>query len=194
MARPLEFDKDMAMEQALQVFWQKGYEKTSLQDLIEAMDLSKSSFYQSFSSKQDLFIKCLENYQNKLVSDLGDNLMKAKTTRKFIEETFKSLISTAESEAGMRGCLLMNSPNEFHFGDVALSPTISVGFEKLQSLLQIAVKQAQKEGDIAPDKDAEALAYFIIANISGLRTMVKVGTNAKTLEKITANILQTIFL
>lgn len=193
MGRPLEFNKDEVLEKAMNVFWRRGYEATSLQELIEAMDLSKSSFYQSFASKQDLFVKCLEKYQSKLSSDLSDNFVKARTARQFIEQTFREITNTAQKETGKMGCFLMNSPNEFSFEDEKLSPSITVGFRKLQTVWQIAVKQAQKEGDISAEKDAESLAYYIISSISGLRTMIKAGANAEIIGKIKENILLTIF-
>ena len=88
MGRPLGFDKEQAMERALQVFWRKGYETASLQDLIEAMNLSKSSFYQTFTSKQNLYVKCLENYQSNLAGDLAAKLQQTVSARAFIEQNF----------------------------------------------------------------------------------------------------------
>ena len=193
MGRPLGFDKEQALGQALQVFWRKGYEAASLQDLIEAMDLSKSSFYQAFSSKQELFVKCLEHYQSNLAADLAANLERAASARAFIKKTFAELVGTANVEAGQNGCFLMNSPNEFPFGHEQLSPVITNGFRKLEAVWEAAVKRAQSEGDVAPEKDAVALANYLILNISGLRTMVKAGTNPKMLKKVVENILLAVF-
>ena len=194
MGRPLGFNKEQALEKALQVFWRKGYETTSLQDLIETMDLSKSSFYQTFTSKQNLFVKCLENYQSSLAADLAANLERAASARTFIEQTFVELVGTSNIEAGQNGCFLMNSPNEFPFGHEQLSPVIAAGFRKLETVWETAVKRAQIEGDIAPEKDAPALANYLILSISGLRTMIKAGTNPKMLNKMVENILLAILL
>jgi TetR/AcrR family transcriptional regulator, transcriptional repressor for nem operon len=61
--RPLEFDPDIALQAAMQLFWCKGYESSSVQDLITTMEVSKSSFYQTFKSKHILFQRCIVNYQ-----------------------------------------------------------------------------------------------------------------------------------
>ena len=87
----------------------------------------------------------------------------------------------------------MNSPNEFPFGHEHLSPVIAAGFQKLEAVWEAAVKRAQTEGDVAPEKDAVALANYLILSISGLRTMIKTGTKPKMLDKLIENILFAVF-
>ena len=193
MGRPIEFDKDEVLEKAMHVFWQKSFESASLQDLIEAMDLSKSSFYQSFTSKQDLYLKCLDNYQNKQIANLIENLAKAKSSKEFIEGMFAEVIATANIESGKFGCFLLNATNEFPFGDVNLSPFINKSFQKMEVVWQIAIKQAQEEGDIPAEKDASALASYLLSSMTGLRTMIKAGTSPQSLRKIVETILPAFF-
>ncbi len=70
LGRPIEFDPQQALDAAMHVFWQRGYEATSLENLLAAMDIGKSSFYQAYGSKPELFQKCLENYRDASVDRL----------------------------------------------------------------------------------------------------------------------------
>jgi len=72
--RPVEFDRNVALEEAMQLFWSRGYEATSLPELLERMGIARSSFYQSFGSKQDLFLEAVERYRDHLVAGLRASL------------------------------------------------------------------------------------------------------------------------
>jgi TetR/AcrR family transcriptional repressor of nem operon len=109
LGRPLEFDPDKAIDAAVEVFWCKGYEATSMTDLLEAMNLSKSSLYQTFGSKQQLFKRCLSRYVDRLSAEMTQELEEASSGRSFIEDTFVSIANTAQQPEGTKGCLVGNA-------------------------------------------------------------------------------------
>jgi TetR/AcrR family transcriptional regulator, transcriptional repressor for nem operon len=184
MGRPLQFDKEQALNKALEIFWRKGYESASLLDLIEAMDLSKSSFYQSFTSKQDLFVRCLNEYQARLSKNLTEKLNSASSGYEFIEQTLVEIITEPDEEIRRKGCFLMNTATISCSLDNSFLSVTENGFAQLEKVFQTAVERAQTEGGISPDKNAQHLANLIVCTIAGLRTMIKAGTNQQTLRSI----------
>jgi len=168
----------------MQYFWIHGYESTSLQDLLEVMRLSKSSFYQTFGSKHKLFQRCINHYQDSLRSSMLSDLDQSDSARDFIESAFFSVADEAGKPGDKQGCLLMNTASEFAQRDPVVARLVSTGTEKLNKVFLTAVKRAQQEGDISPENDSQALANYLISSMSGLKTMVKAGMNKKTTKDV----------
>ncbi len=177
IGRPREFDTELALEAAMQVFWSKGYEATSLSDLIEAMKISKSSFYQTFQNKHQLFQNCITYYQDCFLSDMTDSLEKAKTGRAFIEKIFHGMAEKAKPKSDRRGCLILNCVSEFAQKDPVIAKLITKSIKQMTDVFLAAVKRAQKEGDISPNKKPLPLARYLLTSLNGLTTTIKAGAN-----------------
>ncbi len=188
--RPLEYDPDKALDAAMHVFWLHGYEATSLQDLLTAMGLSKSSLYQGFGGKKDLFLRCVNRYCEELSAKLGVLLVKAGSGLAFIEEVLMNSASEARRTDIRRGCMLMNTASEFAQKDPEIAARVATGFEGLRCLLAAAILRGQREGDITPDEDAETLASFLISSLGGIKTVVKGGADEKRTNEIVRIILR----
>lgn len=184
MGRPLEFDPDRAVEQAMQVFWSQGYEATSLQDLLRAMELSKSSLYQAFGSKEQLFDHCVNRYLDSVAAQMREQLDQAKSGRQFIEDTFRALAGEAGSTEAKKGCLLWNTATEFGQDNPKIGALVSNGINRLVNVFVSAVKRAQQEGDISTTKNPRALASYLLSSMSGLRTMLKGGLDKRRAREI----------
>ncbi len=182
--RPLEFDPDAALEIAIQVFWSKGYRSTSLHDLLKAMNLSKSSFYQTFSSKHQLFQQCITRYRDKVAGEMFRCLKETKSARQFIEEILYGIAGEAFSKDKRRGCLVMNSANEFAQSDPVISDLVAKGIERFESVFFAAVKRAQQEGDIPAHKNARILSRYLVSSMSGLKTIAKAGASQTVIKEI----------
>lgn len=189
IGRPLEFDPAQALDTAMHVFWSKGYEATSLQDLLKAMDLSKSSFYQTFGSKRQLFERCIGRYRETREAAMLERLNGAASGRQFIAAMFFSAADEANGPTTPRGCLVMNTANEFSQADPALAQTITACVDRFKSVFHAAVRRAQEEGDIAADKDATTLAHYLVSSMSGLKTMIKAGAAEKSVRDIVQVVL-----
>lgn len=190
IGRPLEFDPDSALETAMQLFWTQGYEHTSMQDLLNAMNLSKSSLYQAFGSKQKLFRQCVARYADFLTGRLREGLTGAPSGRAFIEAFLNSVLTDLEGDAQRRGCLVMNTASEFAQHETDIASDVTTSIERFRAVLQAAVERAQREGDIAPERDARQLANFLVSSMSGLKNQAKAGADADTLKGIIAVILK----
>lgn len=177
LGRPLEFDPDKALEAAMEVFWCKGYEATSMTDLLEAMDLSKSSLYQTFGSKQQLFERCLARYANWLYTNMAKQLQETDSGLNFIENLIGTIANTAELPEGAKGCLMVNSANEFGQRDPFIATVINTNLQRFTDLYVEAVQKTQAEGEISKDADPLSIANYLHIAISGLRTMIKTGAD-----------------
>ena len=188
--RPLEYDPDKALDAAMHLFWIQGYEATSLNDLLNAMGLSKSSFYNGFGGKKELFARCITRYKDIYTGRLLDRLNKAESVRGFIEEIFLNVAAEARGTVRRRGCLLVNTANEFAQKDPVIAERVGTGLESFRAVFLAAVKRGQHEGDISGEVDAEALASYLISSLGGLKTVVKGGADEQRVKDIVGVILR----
>ncbi len=187
LGRPLEFDPNAALEAAMHQFWSKGYEHTSMQDLLRVMNLSKSSLYQAFGSKRLLFRLCIGRYADQFASQLRQGLADAPSGWRFIEDFLHSVLR--DTGGAPRGCLVMNTASELGQSEAEIARDVSQSIGRFRDVLRAAVERAQREGDIAPERDARILASYLVSSMSGLKTQAKAGADAETLKGIVAVVL-----
>jgi TetR/AcrR family transcriptional regulator, transcriptional repressor for nem operon len=184
VGRPLEFDPEMALTTAMEVFWRKGYESSSLQDLLTATGLSKSSFYQAFRSKRALFQLSIRHYRKSLIDGLGAKLTQAGSGMAFIKALFHGVAQETSGPNARRGCLLMNTASEFAQTDPEIAELISASIDSLTDVFELAIKQAQQLGELPSGKDARTLAIYLVSSMSGLKNMTKAGADRETIRRI----------
>jgi len=189
IGRPLEYSSEQVLDTAMGLFWRKGYEATSLQDLVGAMGLSRSSFYQAFGSKRELFLSCLERYQESTALDLTTRLDDAATGRDFIEDTLLWAIEEVIEGVDPKGCLVVNTATEFAQRDEQVAARVSQGFDKYRAIFLAAARRGQEDGSVRNDKEATLLAHYLVTSMSGLRTMVKAGTDIEVLRGMVAMVM-----
>ncbi len=177
--RPIEFDPDQVVASATAAFWSKGYEATSLQDLLDATGLSKSSLYQSFGGKQQLFGRCISAYTDRMVALLLERLGGSGSAMQFIRAVLTEIGS--EGAHGQRpiGCLVMNTASEFGQREPVFAGWVDSGISRVRAVMLRAIEQGQRAGEISRSRSAAALADYVMSSIAGLRTMVKAGTPTK---------------
>jgi TetR/AcrR family transcriptional repressor of nem operon len=191
--RPREFDIDRALEAATQQFWAVGYEATSLQDLLKSMGLSKSSLYQTFGNKHELFIRCLDHYQQSMVDKLNEQLDSSDSVKQFIDNFLEGVIAEAKNSSGRKGCLLVNTANELSQRDTDIAKAVTDGTGNVAKLFQQAIELGKQKKEISVDTPTEHLVSYLITAISGLRTMIKAGAETSTLKPVTDLIIKTLF-
>ena len=190
MARPREFDVDTALERALDVLWSKGYEATSLDDLCEATDLSRSSLYATFGSKRKLLLRSVERYVERRTPNIAAILARPMPIRDAFAALLQEFIDQIVSGPGRRGCFLGNCAAELRRSDRAAMAQVREGLQCTQAVFQDALAQAKTRGELQSDADVAALARFITSAIQGLRLMGKVNPDRAALDDIAKTILQ----
>lgn len=185
LGRPLTYDPEKVLDAAMEQFWSHGYEATSLQDLLGAMGLSKSSFYQAFGGKKELFLRCMERYRSRVADRLAQALATAPSGLAFIERVLLSSVNESRQPQELRrGCLLMNTASEFAQKDDAVALQVASGFEGLRAILAEAVRRGQAENQIASELDPDMAAGFLFSSLGGLKTVVKGGADERSIRDI----------
>jgi TetR/AcrR family transcriptional repressor of nem operon len=175
VGRPREFDPEDALDEAVEVFWTQGFDATSLRDLLDAMGLSKSSFYQTYGSKGELYLQCIDRYRDRVADRMMRDLEQAESARAFIENAFRALTRDLDAENGRRPCLVMNDSGDVERREEPVARRMRRGAEQFEAVFRAAVERAQREGDVPPEKEAAALARYLMSSRSGLLAVRKAG-------------------
>jgi TetR/AcrR family transcriptional regulator, transcriptional repressor for nem operon len=173
MARPREFDEAKALEKAIECFWERGYEATSMRDLATKMGISAPSLYNTYGDKHALFAQALERYLDHsaraLIKRFEDSLPPKQAVRRFIEEIIKHSINDRER----RGCFLVNSALEVAPHDRELGTFIADRFSEIEAFFYRSIKAAQAEGAIPRNRAAKDLARLLLGVLLGIQVLAR---------------------
>ncbi|MBT4934594.1 MAG: TetR/AcrR family transcriptional regulator [Rhodospirillaceae bacterium] len=184
MARTKEFDTDDVVLKAIEVFWSKGFEATSISDLVEAMGINRGSIYDTFGDKAGLFELAIQRYQIDAPSQrLLDNA-ETGDPREEIELFFNALLSRSDCPEGFRGCLITNSITELAARDAKMAALFKAGVKRIEDAFFTLIRRGQETGDIAPWREARSLARSLLASAQGLIVVSKVEPGRETLADI----------
>jgi TetR/AcrR family transcriptional repressor of nem operon len=173
--RPREFEVGAARDAAMQLFWTKGYEATSLSDLLSAM---------GFESKHVLFEQCLVRYGELLINDMRGGMAAAPNALAFIHGALTGISKETRDPRGRRGCLMMNTAAEFAQSDPGIARCVTAGMDASRAVFTEAVAAAQVDGEIDAKANTEALADYLVTTVIGLKTQVKAGASSKQIRSI----------
>jgi TetR/AcrR family transcriptional repressor of nem operon len=190
MARPREFDANAALERAMDVFWSKGYEATSLDDLCEATGLSRSSLYATFGNKRDLLLQTVDRYVERRTPSIEAALARPPNIYQAIAALLREFIDQIVSGAGRRGCFLGNCAAELPRSDRTALARVRKGLARTEATFRKALARAATRGELPVGVDVDALARFLTASFQGLRLVGKVNPDRAVLEDIATTILR----
>ncbi|KOT54854.1 MULTISPECIES: TetR/AcrR family transcriptional regulator [Streptomyces] len=190
MARPRKFDEERAVDAAMHAFRAAGYEATSTQDLCEATGLGRSSIYNTFKSKHDLFERALDRYMGERNGELFALMESDLPVREKIRTHLERVV---EEECGeqddRRGCLVVNTAVEVAARDQQVAGELARDYRVRLEVIRAAIASGQRDGDIAPDKDVTALAHLVIAAVGGLRVSARCGAGRAALRGVVEGVM-----
>ena len=172
MARPRSFDADDALDRAMHVFWEHGYEGTSVEDLLAALGIGLSSFYRTFASKQALYLAAIDRYRKQMGADLLAALQ-AEPFADAVGAVLHAVADQASRDEVSRGCLLVNATVERAPHDTEVQARIEDQFAFNRRAFCDAVARAQGRGEVPADRDPDALALLLVNTYHGLRVTGK---------------------
>ena len=175
MARHKEFDVDVALTEAMMLFWEKGYENTSLQDLVSRMGVHKRSMYDTFGDKRTLFLRALKRYADSMEAADREMADRAGSALEALRLLFEN--SVDQTDLRPSGCLVVNSATEVSLRDPETAARVERNFAEQRRLLKEIIERGQRDGDIDRRHDPGALAATLFNAWLGLRVQARVVTD-----------------
>jgi len=184
MARTKDFDEKEVLEKAIQIFWHKGYNGTSMQDLVDGLGISRSSLYDTYTDKHTLFVKALESYQNSGSSKVE----KIVNTPGPAKETVKKLLEFVADELlgdkDQKGCFMVNAEVEVAPHDAEINNLVCKNDQQMEDAFYQVIKKGKESGEIKNSQDARALSRFFFNTVKGIRVTAKSTTDKSVFDDI----------
>jgi len=190
MARAKEYEREEVLDRAVSVFWAKGFEATSMSDLVKATGLNTFSMYREFGSKEGLFEAAMESYYRSWLRAMVDPLVAApglSAIRAFFGK-FPDMVASRD----FMGCLFMNTLAEKNVVGKKAVDRVAEFCDELSGLLEHSILAAQKAGEIPRDKDAKALSRFLLCVVEGLVLHGRVCNDKAEIRNILATAVETV--
>jgi TetR/AcrR family transcriptional regulator, transcriptional repressor for nem operon len=180
MGRTRKFDREKALKAATVVFWNKGFEATTTDDLLAAMGIGRQSLYDTFGDKRQLYLEALNGYSVGNIAALSDVCRKTSSPMSAVRNIFFS-IATETQEVRLRGCMGVNSISEFGVQDPEVAAIAKMSGLLLRSALERVFNEAKAIGEIDPSLDERKAAKFLHATMLGIRVRARVGDSPEDL-------------
>lgn len=184
MARQKEFDTEIVLERAMSLFWQQGYEATSIRDLIAHVGISSSSMYETYGDKHTLYLAALSAFRELEFNTIQTQLAEATSAQETMRLWFDEIINNLLADAQHRGTFTVNAAIELGATDADVAAQLQAHFDDITELLAQFFQTAQAYGEISPDHDPVALAQFFINTLFSISIQVKIYPNRQILENV----------
>ncbi|MGN8068190.1 TetR/AcrR family transcriptional regulator [Mucilaginibacter sp. 22184] len=173
MARTKEFDENEVLNKAIDLFWLKGYNGTSMQDLVDGLGISRSSLYDTYGDKHALFIKALQTYQcaasDKISQIVASNLPAKETIKQILEFVTNELLS----DHSRKGCFMVNAEVENAPHDSEVKQMVCRNDQQMEDTFYQVIKKGQDSGEIDHAQDGRAIARSIANTVKGMQVTAK---------------------
>jgi TetR/AcrR family transcriptional repressor of nem operon len=178
VARTKEFDPDAALQSALELFWRRGYEATSMADLVEHLGIGRASIYATFGCKHDLYLKAMDRYAETrdplLLSDLSQPGPALPAVRALVRRFAAEAASPGDR---LNGCFITNTAAELAPHDPAAARRVEISWEHVETPLHSALVRARAQGELPEDRDPRALARMLFVLLQGIRIVGKASND-----------------
>jgi TetR/AcrR family transcriptional repressor of nem operon len=182
MSRPREFQEDDVLDAAIECFWRRGLEATSVRELSEATGLNQPSLYNAFGDKRQLFTRSLERYAAQSMRSRIARLEQAHAGSEAIRAFFRELITRSVADPDRRGCLIVNSALEVAPHDAEMRRVIGQYLAEIEGFFLRSLEAAQADGTLPPSQDPRDLSQHFLGVLLGLRVAARVRPQRPFLE------------
>jgi len=191
MGRPYEFDREETLSKAMDLFWEKGYKATSIQDLVDRMGIKRGSLYNTFGDKHSLFIAAVEHYAEEVTSKTIKVLESKGSPIENIRLFFETIVNTPANRK-TRGCLISNTVVELAPHDKKVAKTVRQILKRIQTAFLNCLNKAVELGELPKDTDTKVLSHFLATSTHGLIVTGKSALNPKEVKDVVDVILSTL--
>ena len=184
MARTKDFDENEVLTRAMNLFWSRGYNATSMEDLVGGLGISRSSLYDTYTDKHSLFIKALENYQQigyaKMQETASHPGPAKETVRKLIEMATEGLLAGKQQ----KGCFMVNAGVEVAPHDKEVNNLVCRNDQQMEEIFYQVIQRAKKNGEIKNRRDAGRLQGLSLNTVKGLQVTAKSSPDKSVFDDI----------
>ncbi|MET9434298.1 TetR family transcriptional regulator [Streptomyces sp. NPDC006551] len=178
MARPKEFAPEAALQSALELFWRRGYEATTMSDLVEHLGIGRASIYATFGNKRQLYMKALDCYLRTRDPLMTEELSQPGPALPAIRALIRRYaVEAGAEETRLTGCFITNSAAELGPHDEAVARRIELNWEQIETLLHASLVRARAQGELSADRDPRALARMLLVLMQGIRLVGKASSD-----------------
>jgi TetR/AcrR family transcriptional repressor of nem operon len=188
MARPREFDEDAVVDAAVECFWSRGYDATSVRDLIKRTGLTGASLYNAFGDKRSLYHRALNHY---VAGSILDRISRCKelAPREAIDSFFKEILKRSLADRQHKGCMLVNAALDVAPHDPGFQAIVAEVLTRIEQFFFVAIKAGQANGTITLSSPAADLARHLLGVLMGVRVLARVRAERALLEGVVATAL-----
>ncbi|GAA4623149.1 TetR/AcrR family transcriptional regulator [Actinoallomurus vinaceus] len=171
MARTKEFDPDAVLQKAMELFWERGYEATSMADLVEHLGIARASIYATFGGKHDLYLKAYERYIQSRDLNVVEALSQPGPALPAVRALVHAYADESATDPHRRGCMVVNTAVELGSRDPQAARRVEASWDTVETALTSALTRARAQGELAANKDPRALARFLLVLLQGMRVL-----------------------
>ncbi|MDI1285045.1 MAG: TetR/AcrR family transcriptional regulator [Reyranella sp.] len=184
MGRLKEFDEGRAIDSAVDCFWARGYEATSVRDLAEHMGIGGASLYNAYGGKRALFVTALERYANRSSRERIARLEATGRPRQAIEAFLAEIIDRSLKDRQRKGCLLVNSALDVAPHDAEIGKVVAGYLEEIRAFFERNIEAGRRAGQIPRTIDAASVSAHLLGVLLGLRVLARTRPDRALLESV----------
>lgn len=182
MARPREYDRDEVLDRAIEVFWTRGYDRTSVQDLVDSMGIHRGSLYAAFGGKQSLFLEALDRYEERFYRKMVAILSEPLPVRERIARIFRDVVLDCACDGGSRGCFITNTAVALSEGDEETASRVRQNLRRVEDAFERTLAQEDAASPGRPEP--RAVARFLTNSLQGLRVLSRCCVDVAMLQDV----------
>lgn len=184
MGRLKEFDQDKAIDGAVDCFWARGYEATSVRDLAARMGIGGASLYNAYGGKRALFVAALERYANRSSRERIARLEATGQPRQAIEAFLAEIIDRSLKDRARKGCLLVNSALDVAPHDAEIGKVVAGYLEEIRAFFQRNIEAARRAEQVPRDIDAAGVSAHLLGILLGIRVLARTRPDRALLDSV----------
>ncbi|SFI87787.1 transcriptional regulator, TetR family [Bosea sp. OK403] len=188
MGRPREFDEDTVLDAAVLCFWSRGYEATSIRDLIEKTGLTGASLYNAFGDKRALYRRALDHY---VEGSIGERIRRCESMSpcEAVEAFFGDTLKRSLNDLDRKGCMLVNTALDVAPHDPDFREAVAAALARVEAFFLGSILQGQADGSITSAQTAEDLSRHLLGVLMGIRVLARVRPEKVLLEGVVRSAL-----
>lgn len=184
MGRPKAFDETKAIDAAVDCFWARGYEATSVRDLAERMGISGTSLYNAYGDKRALFLSALARYAARSMRERIARLESGGRPKEAIRSFFAEIVERSLADRDRKGCMLVNSALDVAPHDAEIGKVVGAYLDEIRAFFRRTIEAGRSAGQLPRNLDADAVSAHLLGVLMGIRVLARTIPDRALIESV----------